>query len=361
MFNKKSAQTFLIILTAAPLLCANFALAQEESLLPETISETIVETPLTDLSVDTSDLPASTPQDDGIPPFSDVKPGSEYYFGLKKLKSLGLIQGYEDGTFKPKQAINRAEALKLLVRAIPYQSMSNQERPLATLNATAEITGQPSCPFPDLDTKAWYFQYVCEAFNNQVVAGYPDGTFHPEQTINEVEALKIIILQSGLTTETGSAENFDDVPPDTWFTEYAKLANQKTFVVEDRDGNLNAADQLNRGDFAMTIYRTLQSTKAGSEFGRATFYGGRFDGQGTASGETFDTSVMTAAHKTLPFGTIVRVTNLTNGKTVDVRINDRGPYVNGTIIDLSTSAFKAVDSVSTGVFQSEIQILQPAT
>ena len=110
----------------------------------------------------------------------------------------------------------------------------------------------------------------------------------------------------------------------------------------------------------MIIYRTIRAIQNGSEFGRATYYGGRFDGQGTASGEIFDTSILTAAHKTLPFGTIVRVTNLTNGKQVDVRINDRGPYVNGTIIDLSTSAFEVISPLSAGVFHSEVQIIKPA-
>lgn len=294
-------------------------------------------------------------------PFSDVKIGSDYYVGIKHLKDLGLIQGYEDGTFKPKQPINRAEALKLLGRAIPYHSMTSVERPLAELNATPEpILESKECPFPDLIKGAWYYGYVCEAFANKIVSGYPDGSFHPEQTINEVEALKIIILQGGLSTETGSPENFDDVPADAWYSDYAKLANQKGFVVESRDGNLNPADSLNRGDFAMIIYRALRATHDGSEFGRATYYGGRFDGQGTASGETFDTSIMTAAHKTLPFGTIVRVTNLTNGKQVDVRINDRGPYVNGTIIDLSSSAFQVISPLSAGVFHSEVQIIKPA-
>lgn len=292
-------------------------------------------------------------------PFSDVKVGSDYYVGIRYLKDLGLVQGYEDGTFKPKQAINRAEALKLLGRAIPYHSMTYVEKPLAELNATSEVIPEPKeCPFPDLVKGVWYYDYVCQAYANQIVSGYPDGSFHPEQTINEVEALKIIILQAGLSTETGSPENFDDVEADAWFADYAKLANQKSFIVEDRDGNLNPADSLNRGDFAMIIYRTLRATKDGSEFGRATYYGGRFDGQGTASGETFDTSILTAAHKTLPFGTIVRVTNLTNGKQVDVRINDRGPYVNGTIIDLSTSAFQVISPLSAGVFHSEVQIIQ---
>src|SRR5688572_14799873 len=72
--------------------------------------------------------------------------------------------------------------------------------------------------------------------------------------------------------------------------------------------------------------------------GKASFYADKFDGTITASGEKYRHNKLTAAHKTLPFGTKVRVTNLSNNKTVEVVINDRGPYVDGRIIDLSRSA-----------------------
>jgi rare lipoprotein A (peptidoglycan hydrolase) len=165
------------------------------------------------------------------------------------------------------------------------------------------------------------------------------------------------ILQAGLSTHTDSAENFDDVLTTDWFNDYARLSNQKCFMVEDRSGNLTPGQKMNRGDFAMLVYRTLKSVQNNSEFGNATYYGGRFDGQVAASGETFNTNLPTAAHKTLPFGTIVKVTNLTNGKTVTVRINDRGPYVNGAVIDLSTTAFQEIASLSTGVVPSEVEII----
>lgn len=300
----------------------------------------------------TPDLPAEI--------FPDLKIGSDYYVGVKYLKDLGLVHGYPDGTFKAKQLINRAEALKILVGAIPFHSFNPSEKPLATLESSADATLKipvDLCPSPDLDQQAWYFPYVCEAFRNKVVAGYPDGTFKPEQTINKVEALKMDLLQSGTSLHTTFTDNFDDISPNDWFWDYARIANQTSIIVEDRQGKLNASEQLNRGDFTMLIYRTIKAFKNKSEFGRATFYGGRFEGRGTASGETFTGSLDTAAHKTLPFNTIVRVTNLNNGKSVDVRINDRGPYVNGTIIDLSTSAFAKIASLSTGVIHSEVEIL----
>ena len=74
------------------------------------------------------------------------------------------------------------------------------------------------------------------------------------------------------------------------------------------------------------------------QVGKASWYGERFDGRTTASGETYDMFQFTAAHRTLPLGTVLRVTNLHNGRSVLVRVNDRGPMVEGRIIDLSYGA-----------------------
>ncbi len=92
--------------------------------------------------------------------------------------------------------------------------------------------------------------------------------------------------------------------------------------------------------------------------GKASFYGGGdgFHGTRTANGEIFDENAMTAAHKTLPFGTRVRVTNLSNGRSVVVRINDRGPFVRGRIIDLSYRAAKELGMVSAGVVEVKLEI-----
>ncbi len=83
--------------------------------------------------------------------------------------------------------------------------------------------------------------------------------------------------------------------------------------------------------------------------GLASFYGAGLNGRPTASGERFDKEDFTAAHKTLPFGTCVEVTSLSNGRTVRVRINDRGPYVGGRIIDLSEAAARELGLISAGV------------
>jgi len=81
-------------------------------------------------------------------------------------------------------------------------------------------------------------------------------------------------------------------------------------------------------------------------------------GSTTASGESFDPNGLTAAHKTWKFGTMVRVTNLANGKSVDVRINDRGPYVSGRCIDLARGAFVKIASVNAGVINARYEVLK---
>lgn len=100
------------------------------------------------------------------------------------------------------------------------------------------------------------------------------------------------------------------------------------------------------------------STPGSVQEGGASYYAHKFHGRQTASGEIYDENEMTAAHKTLAFGTTVRVTNLSNGKDVVVRINDRGPFVKGRIIDLSYKAAGKLDMISAGVIKARVEILR---
>jgi len=91
--------------------------------------------------------------------------------------------------------------------------------------------------------------------------------------------------------------------------------------------------------------------------GIASWYGPNFHGRRTASGEIYNMYDYTAAHKTLPLGTYVRVINLENGKSVVVRINDRGPFVKNRIIDLSYAAAKKIDMIDKGTARVKLQII----
>ncbi len=92
------------------------------------------------------------------------------------------------------------------------------------------------------------------------------------------------------------------------------------------------------------------------ETGIASWYGHPYHGRKTANGEVYDMETMTAAHRTLPFNVRVRVRNLANNKTVDVRINDRGPFVRGRIIDLSRAAARAIDLIGPGIAKVRVEV-----
>jgi rare lipoprotein A len=98
-----------------------------------------------------------------------------------------------------------------------------------------------------------------------------------------------------------------------------------------------------------------------SETGVASWYGPGFNGNRTASGEVFDQEAMTAAHKTLPFGTIVRVENRDNGQVTEVEINDRGPFVKDRIIDLSKGAARSLDMLGTGTARVRISVVNASS
>jgi rare lipoprotein A len=94
-----------------------------------------------------------------------------------------------------------------------------------------------------------------------------------------------------------------------------------------------------------------------SQIGIASFYGKKFHGRNTANGEVFNNNALTAAHLTLPFGSKVKVTCLRNGKSVIVRINDRGPHVRGRMIDLSYAAAKKIGLVKLGTAKVKLEVL----
>jgi rare lipoprotein A len=108
--------------------------------------------------------------------------------------------------------------------------------------------------------------------------------------------------------------------------------------------------------------RASPSASASELEGLASYYAEPYHGRRTASGEVFNTyQAMTAAHRTLPFNTVVRVQNTSNGKAVEVRINDRGPFIDGRIIDLSLRAARVIDMVRAGVVLVTLKIIRQGT
>jgi rare lipoprotein A len=134
----------------------------------------------------------------------------------------------------------------------------------------------------------------------------------------------------------------------------AKPVNQKSAVKVQKAKPVNqkSAVKLEKTNFARNDIKTslLQT-------GVASYYGPGFHGRRTANGETFNQNAMTAAHRTLPFGTKLKVTNLANGQSAIVRVNDRGPYAGGRVLDLSVAAAKQIGSTHSGVAKVKIEVV----
>ena len=107
---------------------------------------------------------------------------------------------------------------------------------------------------------------------------------------------------------------------------------------------------------------TYQSVQAEDVLtGKASFYGNKFHGRKTSSGERYHRDSLTCAHKTLPFGTLLKVRNLKNGREVVVKVTDRGPFVKGRIVDLSLAAARELDMLSSGVINVEATFVKRVT
>ena len=289
-------------------------------------------------------LSPTTVKAEEVVPFSDVQVGNSHYVAIQTLKNDGIINGYEDGTFRPKEEITRAAALKIITLATG--KVLDEELTSIIL---------PDEPiFTDIDNNAWYSKYLFIAKSKEIVNGYEDGSFAPNDSIKLTETLKIHMKCLNIEEfPDTSALTFIDVNNEGWYAKYIAYAAVHEILDISAKNEIFPDQKMTRGNFAEIVYRLRESYENGSKFGKATFYGKAVNGNGTASGETFDMYALTAAHKTLPFGTIVQVTNLSNGKIVEVKINDRGPFGAGRVIDLSETAFAELASLGTGIINVE--------
>ena len=277
--------------------------------------------------------------------FSDIKVGYPHYVAIKFLKERNVLSGYPDGSFRPKQFVSRAEALKIL---------------FTTLDKAEIKTSMPTISFPDLQKEDWYYEFAYKALQKEIIQGYPDGFFYPGRPINRAESLKIVLLEENdmIIPEKVMTAPYSDVSTESWFAPYAKISKQRGLFMETRDngGQLLPNQSVTRGEFAELIYHLLKSSNQ-SKFTRATFYSDFLAGRGTSSGEIYQHGVFTTAHRRLPFGTKILVTNLLNGENVEVKVNDRGPYAIGIDLDLSKSAFAKIAKPSSGIIPVEYKII----
>ncbi len=138
-----------------------------------------------------------------------------------------------------------------------------------------------------------------------------------------------------------------------------KAARLKAAEAKKAAETKKAAAAKSRADAreAARAAREAREAQAGRSRGKASWYGPKFHGKETASGEKFDRNGLTAAHRDLPFGTRVRVTNTHNGRAIIVRINDRGPYSRGRLIDLSEGAARKIGMMRAGTARVLVEVL----
>lgn len=329
--------------------------------------------------------------------FSDVPASSKFFIPAEYLKGQNLISGYEDGTFQPNNQVNRAEALAMIFKATgrsvspENESAENitQENPIQIsfpkstsftiqnlktgektvfskikhLQISAESGNaklkilKPSDVkiFDDVSEKDWFYGVVKEAKHLGIVKGYDGKYFKPANEINLAEVLRMLFQSAGINTNTETSPTPPNVPADAWFSKDVAYAVNHYMILQLQNGEIFPPDKkLNRGEMATLLYRFLQSKK-NAQFGYASWYADGLAKTKLTVGLEYKEKNLTAAHRDFPFGTILQVTNMNNGKQIEVVVNDRGPFVAGRIIDLSKSAFSALESTSAGVVSVRVE------
>ncbi len=173
--------------------------------------------------------------------YSDVSDSTSYKIAIDSISTKGIVSGYADGTFRPNAKINRAEFTKIVVgAALSYNSAQDP--------SGYDIYSNQGLTFSDMEPKAWYIPYLRKAVENDIISGYLDGTFKPAQTINLVEATKILV----------NSFKIDTIQPtgNEWYSKYLEtLLGQK--VIPDSFHSLTQT--VTRGEMAEMVWRIMEN------------------------------------------------------------------------------------------------------
>jgi rare lipoprotein A len=271
--------------------------------------------------------------------YSDVDEFDKFFPSIVYFTERGVVDGYPDGHFGSGEEVNRVEALKMILLASGLEIL--EEKP-----ASEDLQ------YKDIDVEQWYAPFVFQATELGIIEGYPDGNFYPDNTVNLAEAVKMIFYANDLANLPKPRENpADDVPKDEWYADEFYYAIARDVVWPSIEWKVYPDKNLTRGEVLELLYKFLlrDEEKEITYTGKATYYADYFNGKSTASGAVFDQELYTAAHRFFDFGTILTVVNLENGATVEVTVNDRGPYVDGYSLDLTSTAFETISPLSRGV------------
>lgn len=179
--------------------------------------------------------------------FKDVPADSPLFEAAEYLRQNNVISGYSDGTFRPNQKVNRAEALKLIIA------------PLLKSDALSQLT---TTPFSDVKTGDWYLPYVEAARQNSIIDGPPAKTaFNGVKPVTKMEFIKMLLLafrvDPGTYSEIRLPLSTDVTDPDAWFYPYLRYALTSSMTMITGEGTLDPGRELTRGDTAFLLYRFL--------------------------------------------------------------------------------------------------------
>jgi len=183
--------------------------------------------------------------------FSDLISSHPNYTAIMALKDRGIIAGYPDGTFKPDQAVNRVETLKIIM--------------LGSDVYVPEASGTGG--FKDTDENAWYAKYILKAQLLAIVQGYADGSFKPETTVNLAENLKILLKTKAIDILKISVNEdpYADVPKTEWYAAYAQYAKDHNLIDADAHNKIYPAQGMTRAKLAELMYRLIYMNEHGLE------------------------------------------------------------------------------------------------
>lgn len=346
--------------------------------------------------------------------FSDVSSDNRAKVAIDYLVNKGCINGYADGSFKPEKAVSRVETLKIVLACLQLPKLSQSgeltfnpgdllklgSETLTIPNSETKLAYTKYFKFPDpkedeklkfsdINFGAWYVPYLQESLHRELVKGYADGTIRPDQQVSLAELLTILVRGAEIKKtdyKVDLAVLPDYIDKNAWYAKGIAFGLQEKLIGIEEGKRLAPFYSLNRSEAVIIVYNylvlsdktasspqpadTVATTPTESastnlvsseianfkESGVASYYGRGVDGVKTASGENLDVDAYQAAHRTLPFNTIVKITNVDNGKWVKARIIDRGPNLEGRIVDLTPAAFEAIADLSAGLAKVELEV-----
>lgn len=137
-----------------------------------------------------------------------------------------------------------------------------------------------------------------------------------------------------------------------------KKATTNTKTTQQTQKDKSGIVYLSEAEQQASVQKKAQQVSKDAQYGKASYYADKFQGRRTASGELYNRDKMTAAHRTLPFGTICRVTNVKTGKSVEVRVNDRGPFSKNRVIDISYKAMSSLGGIHAGLIDVKVEVVK---